>query len=556
MRSDIGPRERRRERYLLQMAHEDTRLVDLGVELKVVVADPNGEQLIYGKPNLRIVDTHKVGGRYDKVLRRFVGEPLHYLQMFASVMQAQIALHKDGDPLGQLIYGSEGGGKTEGLVLWHLFRILEHIGEGREGGQVAPTYARLEGFIEAWRARVPADWYHYFAVKRVLRFIDGSRIRMVSTHRSSDAVGSPIQGYGWSWAGMDEAQDSIKRFGDVESRGRSARMKNGVSMYKQARTATAKDNTDWRNARDQLLASGLWVKRTLRATDSPFVPASFWEQKKSTMSKREYQRRVLAEDVLPELATYPAFNRDKHLRPRPNIGATDVTARELSPWGQNHQILIGYDPGRLFDVSVFLKAYKFPNVSDPVWWVVDEVTTEQSTTQQHVDEVIKRLRSRWELYKVDFRGRLSDGTPTALIRADPSGNRENDTEHPDATVYTVFRQSGLQILAAAYTGTPGRARVGNVPLEAGIDMVNTLLCSQSGNVRLYIDCDDRRQAAAPNLLKSLESSERNAAGMAERDKKDKNDPSHWPAALRYALWSIEKPRLSLVSPSGTTRSVR
>ena len=33
--------------------------------------------------------------------------------------------------------------------------------------------------------------------------------------------------------------------------------------------------------------------------------------------------------------------------------------------------------------------------------------------------------------------------------------------------------------------------------------------------------------------------------VAERDKKDANDRSHWPAALGYALWSVEAKRLGL-----------
>ena len=38
--------------------------------------------------------------------------------------------------------------------------------------------------------------------------------------------------------------------------------------------------------------------------------------------------------------------------------------------------------------------------------------------------------------------------------------------------------------------------------------------------------------------------ERNGDDKAEADKKDGNDRSHWPAAVGYALWQIESPRLS------------
>ncbi len=42
--------------------------------------------------------------------------------------------------------------------------------------------------------------------------------------------------------------------------------------------------------------------------------------------------------------------------------------------------------------------------------------------------------------------------------------------------------------------------------------------------------------------------ERNEAGEAERERKDADDLSHWPAAVGYALWQVESPRINRLLP--------
>jgi hypothetical protein len=74
-------------------------------------------------------------------------------------------------------------------------------------------------------------------------------------------------------------------------------------------------------------------------------------------------------------------------------------------------------------------------------------------------------------------------------------------------------------------------------------MLNRLFRDASGRTRLYVDCDDRRSPAAPKLVEALETSERNDAGVAEWERKDARDKSHWPAALAHALWPWEKESL-------------
>jgi hypothetical protein len=82
-----------------------------------------------------------------------------------------------------------------------------------------------------------------------------------------------------------------------------------------------------------------------------------------------------------------------------------------------------------------------------------------------------------------------------------------------------------------------------IPKEAGIQMVVGLFCNAHEERRLFVSCDDKRTPCAPKLVESLELSERDAKGEAETQRKDEHDLSHPTAALRYALYELERERL-------------
>lgn len=525
-------RRRQIVRELSEQVEGSDRFVDIGVILRTVVSDPAGSVLLEGKPPMRVVAERRLGGIVDTKAAQpsIVGPSKSPRIWYASEEQTAIVLHDDPAKLGQLVYGSEGAGKTRALAMWHYVQWLRHLGERREGGQTAPTSTRLEFVRREMFELFAPNWYRYAVADERMTLCDGTRIQLVSTYRQSKAQGSPIQGFNWSWCGRDEAQDQIEVHEDIESRGRSS--KDG--RYRQLATATAKDDSDWRTLRDRLLASGQWERRQLSIFQSPFVAPEFIEAKKATMTEREYRRRYGAEDLPPERAVYPAWDR-KHNLIRVDPAWSDVTERELSRWGANYRALVGHDPGSLFDVSLVLRAYERRRGLPPMWVVVDEVTTEQTTTEQHVAALLERVKDKWLLNQ---RGR--DGTigPRMLVRADPYGN--NDSK-PDRSCYTIFRNAGITVHPAAYNDDgsgPGR-----VPKNEGIEVVNTLLCSASGDRRLFIALDEHHKPVAPNLVRAIESSERDQDGKAETQKKNKHDQSHWPAALRYALWAIERPRL-------------
>ena len=540
------------------------RFVDVGVILRVVAQDPRGEELLAGKPKLRVLREHRFGGIVDTKLARpdIVAPSESPCIWYCSEEQEQIALHKDDIPLGQLVYGSEGAGKTSALVIWVYLRWLEMLGERREIGITAPTLDRIDTVFREIVLKFPPAWYHYQSSKGLATLCDGTRLRLVSTYRQSKAQGSPVQGFNWSAAARDEGQDQCEVHEDIESRGRSAR----DGKYKQLITATAKDDPTWRTLRDQLTEGHdtdgrpLWIRRTLYGRRSPFIAVSFWDAKKATMSARDYARRVEAKDVGPERAVYPEWSRETNLIAIPSssdtgimLGWQDVTDRELRAWGPNYKMLVGHDPGTLWDVSLLLRAYVenkhyqayLAEKRRPFWVVLGEVNTEQSTTERHIEKLLERVRKEYRLNFLSSTGKIDPNAPQVLVRADPAGTTDNRT---DKSVYTQFANAGIRIKPAAYAA--GKNTHGKVPREAGVEVVNTLLHNAAGERRLFVARLPDGSPAAPRLVAALESSERNSDGQAEVSRKGAADVTHWPAALRYALWAIERPRLQLVSKEG------
>jgi len=544
--------ERQLEKEIARDVTAVDRFIDISVRLRTVVADPEGDELIDGKPNLRVVHERLLGGLLDTKAGRLVRidpDLLEPVDWFCSEEQEAILFARK--PTAQLVEGSEGSGKTTLLAEWHYVQWLSHLGEKREGLQTAPTNVRL-GLVKReigklWRP----TWYRYVNRKDFVGYelCEGSAIRMVSTHKQSEAGGSPVQGFNASWAGADEKQDQIEVHDDVESRGRASR--DGV--FPQLGTATVKDSTAYRNLKSRIVTGGEWALRSLVVCReipgegagihfemcTPFVTRAFVESKLASMTEREFRRRFFAEDQGPERMLYHTWSR-ANLRAIP-ANAVDVTERELRGEGNMLALRVGFDPGNLFDVSIPLKAFRIPGHPRPFWWVVGEITTEQSTTDVHIKELLRVAGARWNCNLRDRKGVIVG--PQIAVRADPYGDTGNDANRPDITVYKSFRNAGIIIRPAAYTPSTTKVMVAKVPKEARIDMVCTLLRAANGERRLFVDVDERGQAVAPKLVEAFEMMERDEAGQAETQKKNKKDMSHWPAAVGYGLWSIEKPRI-------------
>jgi len=293
--------------------------------------------------------------------------------------------------------------------------------------------------------------------------------------------------------------------------------------------------------RRRITASGIWTQRRVDARTNPFVHASYWADCAAQMSPREFDRIVRGLDVGPERAVYPAWSREHNLRPIPQIGSENVTRQVLSRLGgQSWAMLCGHDPGTRYDVTLMLQAYRLAGSQEIAWWVVDELTTSRTTTEAHVAQLLERLQSKWECHRPSLRGRDDLDADRARVHIDPWGQSDSAT---DRTVHQFFRAAGLDAASAALrVAASGKSMSqGRIHIDAGIEMINRLLCSQSGSRRLFVDVNPDGSPVAPRLVDAFEMSERDLMERAEHEKKGTDaDRSHWPSALRYALWPLER----------------
>lgn len=552
--SELTHRQRKARGVLTKKLLSKERYVDLAVRLKVVKTDIEGEVLIDGCPPMKVLREHIRGGRYDTLTRKFTGPAHSMVTLFCSEQQERAILHDAADPAGMWLQSGMGAGKTSAGCVWLTLQIIKHAERNLKGaGVTSPVGRRMEairkilfGSKNADGQRVggiwPGSWFTWREGDQVAVLRTGLSIDFVSAHVSSEAEGSPIQGQNWSLHLADELQDYYEADADIQMRGRAAL----GGRYERLATVTPKRDSGYRAFRDQIAASVDWLVVNLSGLESPFVSAAFWEARSRALTKEQYQRAVLGLDPPSDFRVYTEFDRAETIRPLPQVPRwPDVTRRELARWG-NYEMLVGFDPGRIFDVSVLLKAYQppipaatrsnpRPSLPDPVWFVVGEVTTKRSTTDRHCVALLKELRDRWGL-------NAGSSTGQALVRGDPTTKTGTDEENPDRNVYRVFDQFGIAIKAAVYK--PGSTDHGRVPKNGRIDLINTLLCNYLGERRLFIACNDRGEPSAPKLVESFERQELDHNGKAEMAAKDEHDLTHWACAVGYALWSIESSRLA------------
>lgn len=546
MRSALTWRLRKAERDIVAKLDARDRFTDYSTLIRVVRQDEaKGRVLLPGKPKLVVLDEVARGGVWDAVERRFIGwgKPGYW---YTDELSIGLLLHGDEVADNILLEGAMGTGKSTFLAQWISLRAFENAGTGGEIGVTAATNERMGPVLKAFHElSAGRNWYRWRTAEKTATYHLDVTARFLGTHRSSEAEGSRIQAYNWVASANDELKDYIREDGDIEARGRDAA---NYSRYKRIATTTLKDAPEYRDWKDRVLKAEngktkrkIWIHVQKHTHNNPFLSEEWWERLRGSMTPNEYSRKVLLQDVPSEDRVYNTFARKENIQPCPRIGTKDVTATELGRLGfPSCHILAGHDPGRIKDVTVFLKAYQTPEriragLADPLWWVVGEVITERSTTETHGLAVLDYARKRW-------------GHVPFLMHIDPHTKNGHDEEQPDYTVVATLENLGLNVRAAAYKlGTTGTTIV---PRNARIDMVNTLFCSAKQERRLFIDCTDAGVVAAPKLVEALEKLERDEAGRAERERKGKQDKTHLPAALGYALWKIEKPRLDNMRRAG------
>jgi hypothetical protein len=534
METDLTVAEKRAERELARLVSPFDREVDIGVRLHVVVRDPNGEQLMPGKPCMRILRTYELGGILNTVEEppRITGPSRDPVTWYCSEDQERVLFY-DG-PSSIVVRGSEGAGKSSLLAMVHYRWWLDLLGEGREVGQTAPTKARLKHVRLAMFQLYPTSWFDYTKNEQLMTFADGHRVQFVSAKIVSESQGSPLQGFTFSRGALDELQDHEPSVtDDLEARGRGAE----GGIYQSIATCTASYKPAFRNLLARKYASGDWIEVLLLIANSPFVDPAFLERMKRVMTDREFRRRFFAENLPPEKLVYFNFSRERNLRKIPK-NARHITSHVLRTRTNNprHGLLAGHDPGRAKAGTVYLDAYEIRGIGEPVWWIRGEILHEHKTTEQAGYEILRGARR--------FHCNVRDDSPIVHVRAHPFGQSETK---PGEDVYRILRRCGLDVRAAQQKVTR-KAGAGLVSTGTGlilredrVEMVNTLFLDAMGRTRLYVEEITQAQPAAPLLVAALEQLEREDDGSLPDPKKDiAHDLTDLPDGLGYGLWPWEK----------------
>jgi hypothetical protein len=509
------------------------RYIDYGVRLYTVAADPSGDEVLPGRPRVvALREPTTFGGIWDCRLMRWHDETANPVVWYASEEQTRLILHRPELPDKLLCRGAEGSGKTRGVVApWMLARaILDFAGQNVELGGTAPTMRRLETLRMAIFEKAPPDWYTWRQRDGLMRLPIGVDIRLLSTHRTSEAEGSPVQGYDWAgWAG-DELQDQLDAMDDIYARGRRA----PGGHYRQCASSSVKDTALYRAFVEKLRASSLWAVIALPGFSNPFVPPEHWENLRQTLDARAYKRRVLAENVGAERATYPDFAVEENQTPIPAT-ARDVTHFVTGPYesyqrpGAVARMVACHDPGAVRNTTVFLRAFLFPK-RVLTWMAVDEFVTERTTQETHAARLRKYLQGKYELELPPDRLDPDVGLEKVVVFRDP---HTRGAEHPDEDVERAFRRHGFDI----FTPAPAKQVIKRI---TRIEMMNRLIRSNTGTIRFYCACDGQGNSLVPETLKSFQDQERDELERAEQTKKGEGDITHPAVAVGYGLYPFER----------------
>lgn len=487
----------------------------MAAQIRVVHRNPDGT----GQPIPGKLLPEVYGGRYDRILRRYVGQPEKIIEFTATEQQVE-ALKKalNGEQTELILLGAPGSGKTYFLILWAV--LVSLMRPNTTGGLCAPTNDRRAiVWNDALQLLRPLGWLEKDGAKTTRKEIhlkNGCVWEVLATKAPSKEMGSPIQGRSWSWAGKDEMQ-SIAEDSQREIATRGRRAGNG---YRIVGTATNQIHLpSWRMYLEKAKASKQHQIHRMGGLANAFTDRDYWEKLRSQMPEREYNALILGQDVAPEKLVYNCFALNENVRQLP-LGWTDITAKVTKEiFGVPYQWVAGQDFGVLVHFTTFLKCYQDPNwmvdSGDPgrgrTWWACDELITRRSTAEHHAHEILKKYRPQ-----------------DMIVVADPHHN----TKDVDKSDYAQFISAGLTIR---------QARAGKINVIHRLNMMNTLFRDAYGRRRLFIKADAHGRELCPELVKALLTEEYTEGGLSE-GKKDATDMSHGPCSVGYGVYPWEKIR--------------
>jgi hypothetical protein len=392
--TDTTWEKRQYERDLARRVRTTDNFVDIGITLRVVCADPDGEQLIPGTPKLRVLRETKAGWVIDTQSRRICGESAYRRVWYCSEDQEPLILPPQGDAARALRpYGSEGSGKTSTTVRGGVLPLARErcsraaraaSSRRRTAGSARSTASsrRVRGLVRLHQDREP-----HHAVRRHAP-ADG----VVAPAKQADE-GSPIQSFSWSFAAGDEDQDQTDRHADIEARGRSARSataSSGIGSSAPAPRRIRRSSARTATSSSAQLDDGtkLWSAELLGKRVAVRGPVALGTPPQVDVAARIRCAASSRRRAASSWRCSTRWDRDRNLTARFRASRSTSRAGVLARLpvavvnrASISRCIVGHDPGNIYNTSVVLRLLMFGDV--PTWMVVGELQRRQTTARQH-----------------------------------------------------------------------------------------------------------------------------------------------------------------------------
>lgn len=533
-RSELSLLVEELDRELGSGAATGEKIVDMGARLRVWECScgrshipPDAKNVAQAKEYIRTLqglEHHPVpgrlipgifGGKYDRRLRKYIGRPEKVHEISCHEGQLPVLTLKDGEDRRVLALGSPGAGKTFAALRYALLEALRW--PNTNGALIAAIGDRRQILWDEFIGLVePLGWIEGVALQRKqIRLINGVKIDVLAAKAGSRQTGNPLQGRSWDWVVVDESQN----VDDRAHREIAARGRRNAKRYRIIETATNEQYGPFLLRKRKFGRQKGWRLVKLTGFGNPWVGADWWtEFLAGEMDEREYAQFILGEDLAPELRLYHDFDDGRHIGPIPR-GAKNITADVAYEATRRTGVQwLGFqDFGTLVTCTEFAQCFEVTE-RDPaglgyrtkrIWVARDELTSGAGVTAD--------IHARRILQKVS--------ADRLLVVADPHFN----TKDTDKSDYRLFEKEGIHIIPASHT---------KIPREHRYTMMNVLFRED----RILLESDANGSPRCPKLAGALLSMERNELGEGEKDRKDKNDQSHWPAAFGYGVYPWEKIR--------------
>ena len=519
---------------------EDTgeRFVDLAIQIRTV---ETGEELL------------KVGGRWDRRLKRYSGPPSE--ARLLSVHQGQLAAAEwfcewlrrksSGDWSGfrraysLLLVGGRRGGKTHLAVLSLV--IYAVASPGSFVAAISPTQAETLELERALREIMPRAWFRFRAEPHFdFRLRNGSVIRLLSGHKPSSLKRGRVD-----LALFNEAQ-LMSQKGYAHLRGAIADAGGLVIV-----AANPPDT-----------AIGRWVEELhdkgkaqsadvqvfpMDPTENPFVDHAALSSLAAEVDDATYRREILGEFVPIGDVVFYSWSDLESSRDVP-AEFVDITAEfTKNHLGRSVRHVIGADFQKTPHMAaVVLKVYRDPSDKDatPLVWIVDEVIVENADE----DDLIDGLESPPAGARCPCctaAGIDAYSPESCAVIADASGAWQDAERTKGRGSFDWFRKRGW-----GAPHVPDKTMKKNPPVEERCKVGNALLRARNGVRRLYVvkHCEHTIRALRHWEIKN---------GTPHR----RSEYSHIADAVTYPLWrffprrrvrsNAGEPAIKIVKPPRT-----